>query len=377
MRFGRALHDMTCTGIFVMLFGTVHAETWRWHKPDWVPDPVVPTDNPMSEAKVELGRYLFYDKRLSADGTMACATCHQQEKAFTDGRALSTGVHGGPGVRSAMTLTNVAYLPVLTWANPNIKRLEQQMLIPLFGDNPVELGMGGKEKELFARLAADPKYPGMFRKAFPDEREAINLSTITKAIASFERTLLSFSSPYDRYKYGRDKGALSDAAKRGEALFFGEDLECSHCHGSFNFTDNMQHARLAFPEVGFHNTGLYNEDGRGAYRADNHGIREVTGNAQDEGKFRTPTLRNIVVTAPYMHDGSLSTLRDVILKHYAVKGKAVTDGRPPNPLRDPLIEGFNISDAQANDLMSFLESLTDEDFLRNPAYSNPFATTKK
>lgn len=354
-------------------FGASGATAYRWDKPDWVPDPVVPKDNPMSAAKVELGRHLFYDKRLSLDKKMACATCHQQDKAFTDGKALSPGVNGENGVRSAMMLANVAYLPVLTWANPNQKQLEKQMLVPIFGINPTELGMEGKEKELFARLSADPRYRVMFKQAFPQEKGAINLSSITKSIASFERSLLSFNSPYDHYKYGGEQQAISDAAKRGEKLFFGEELECSHCHGGFNFTDNIQHKRMAYPEVGFHNTGLYNVDGKGAYPKDNPGIRAVTGDATDEGKFRTPILRNIAVTAPYMHDGSLPTLRDVIRKHYAVKGKAASDGQSPSPLRDSLIEGFKVSDEDVEDLVAFLESLTDTNFLAERKFSDPFA----
>lgn len=372
MQIKSTLQGMALVAGCLLLLGAGGSTAYHWNKPAWVPDPVVPKDNPMSEAKVELGRQLFYDKRLSSNNTMACATCHKQSKAFTDGKPLSPGVNGVDGVRSAMMLANVAYLPVLTWANPNQKLLEKQMLLPIFGNNPIELGMEDKEKELFARLGDDSSYLAMFKKAFPEEKGTINLSTITKAIACFERTLLSFNSPYDRYKYGGQPQAISAAAKRGEALFFGEDLECSHCHGGFNFTDNIQHTRLPFPEVGFHNTGMYNVDGKGMYRADNHGIREVTGDAADEGKFRTATLRNIAVTAPYMHDGSLPTLRDVISKHYAVKGKAVSDGQSPSPLRDSFIEGFKISDAEVDDLLAFLESLTDKEFLTDPKLSDPF-----
>ena len=373
----RAIHPIVkgaaVAAVLLMLAGAGKTTGYVWNKPGWVPDPVVPADNPMSEARVELGRHLFYDKRLSLNNTMACASCHKQEKAFTDGYALSPGVDKTDGVRSAMMLANVAYLPVLTWANPNVKHLEKQLLVPIFGENPTELGMIGKEQELFARIKTDARYPQMFRKAFPEVHGEISLATISKAIASFERTLLSFNSPYDRYKYGGQPQAISAAAKRGEALFFGEELECSHCHGGFNFTDNVQHSRLPFSEIGFHNTGLYNLDGKGSYRADNHGIREVTGDPADEGKFRTPTLRNIAVTAPYMHDGSIATLQDVIRKHYAVKGRAVSDGQSPNPLRDSFIEGFKVSDADVDDLVAFLESLTDKDFLTNPMFSDPFA----
>lgn len=373
MKTKAVLRSAATAGMCLLLLGAGGTTAYRWNKPDWVPDPVVPRDNPMSAAKVELGRHLFYDKRLSADGSMACATCHQQDKAFTDGKALSPGVDKKDGVRSAMMLANVAYLPVLTWANPTQKQLERQMLTPIFGINPTELGMEGREQELFARLRADAKYPAMFRSAFPKEKGAINLSTITKAIASFERALVSFDSPYDRYKYGRQPDAISESAKRGEALFFGEELECSHCHGGFTFNDNIQHARLPYPEIGFHNTGIYNQDGKGAYPADNPGIRAITGDAADEGKFRTASLRNIAVAAPYMHDGSIATLRDVIRKHYAVKGRAASNGQQPNPLRDNLIEGFAVSDADVDDLVAFLESLTDPGFLTNPKLSDPFA----
>lgn len=345
---------------------------FHWDKPAWVPDPVVPADNPMSDAKVTLGRHLFYDKRLSADNSMACATCHLQEKAFTDGKPLSPGVNGELGLRSAMSLTNVAYMPVLTWANPTQKSLERQMLTPIFGVDPVELGMEGREDELIKRLKGDGRYTAMFRSAYPSERGAVNLSTITKAIASFERTLISFESPYDKYKYGRQPDAIPAAAKRGESLFFGEELECSHCHGGFNFTDNVQHSRLAYPEFGFHNTGLYNLDGKGAYPARNAGIRTITGDPADEGKFRSPSLRNIAVTAPYMHDGSIPTLREVITTHYAIKGHAVASHGEPSPIRDSLIEGFKVSDSDVDDVIAFLETLTDPRFLTNPALSDPW-----
>jgi cytochrome c peroxidase len=199
-----------------------------------------------------------------------------------------------------------------------------------------------------------------------------SLSTVTQALAAFERTLLSFNSPYDRYKYGGQQGALSRAAKRGEALFFSEKMECYHCHGGFTFSDNIKHARLAYPEKGFHNTGLYNEDGKGAYPAGHEGIAEFTGRDGDMGKFRTPSLRNVALTAPYMHDGSIDTLEEVIRTHYAKQGHAVHDGKPANPLRSPFIVGFTISDEEVRDVIEFLKSLTDERFVKNPKFSNPW-----
>jgi cytochrome c peroxidase len=350
---------------------------FNWSLPSWVPEPSVPEDNPMSAAKVELGRHLFYDRRLSADQTMSCASCHQQDKAFTDGLAVSKGVTGEKSARSAMSLANVAYLPVLTWANPQLSSLEVQSLIPLFGEHPVEMGMAGKEQELFSRLRSDATYLRLFTQAFPkDAREGAeslySLSTLTKALASFQRSLLSFDSPYDRYKYGGQKTAMSTAALRGEALFFGEKMECYHCHGGFNFTDNIRHSKLPLAERGFHNTGLFNKDGRGAYPQNNPGIREFTGDPGDEGKFRTPSLRNVALTAPYMHDGSIATLEQVIREHYALAGKAASGPNGASPIRSSLIAGFEVTDQEVKDLTAFLQSLTDQSFIRNPKHADPW-----
>jgi cytochrome c peroxidase len=355
----------------------VAAQTYQWDIPAWVPAPVVPDDNPMSDKKVELGRHLFYDKRLSADQTMSCATCHHQDKAFTDGRRFAKGISGQQAIRNAMSLTNVAYLPVLTWSNPLLTSMEAQALIPLFGEHPVEMGMAGKEALLFERLKTEPVYQGLFREAFPKEArrgeaELYSLSTVTKALASFQRRLLSFDSPYDRFRYGGDQAALSPQAKRGEALFFGEKMECYHCHGGLNFTDNIKHARLPFPELGFHNTGLYNVDRKGAYPKGQTGIEELTGAASDMGKFRTPTLRNIAKTAPYMHDGSELTLAGVIRNHYARAGRAGGQTSGPNPMRSELLVGFQVSEQEVQDLIAFLHALTDEGFLKDERLSDPW-----
>jgi cytochrome c peroxidase len=324
----------------------------------------------MTDGKVELGRGLFYDKRLSRDGSLSCATCHQQARAFTDGKPVHVGVNGEPGARNAMTLTNVAFFPTYTWANPLLTSLERQMQVPLFGDHPIEMGMTGQEAQLIAALSADPDYRRQFSLAFPGDKDPVTLSNLYKAIAAFERTLLSFGSPYDRYKHG-EPNAISASAKRGEALFFGERLECYHCHGGVNLTDNHIQQGQAIAEKGFHNTGLYNEDGLGGYKKWDHGLRDVTGNEDDEGAFRTPTLRNVAVTAPYMHDGSIATLEQVIRKHYAVKGRAALGPNGANPLRSEFIEGFHLTDLESQDLIAFLRSLTDESFLNNPHFSDP------
>lgn len=350
---------------------------YHWRIPDWLPPPLVPTDNPMSEAKVELGRRLFYDKRLSSDGSVACASCHEQSRGFSDGRVAPFGVTGVLHPRNAMTLANVAYFPVLTWANPLLKRLETQALLPMFGESPPEMNMGGRERELFARLASDPVYTKLFGEAFPERNGMIDLGTVTKALAAFERTLISANAPYDRFRYGGDKNAISTAAKRGEQLFFSEKLECFHCHGGVHLTDNLVHSRKPLAEFGFHNNSLYNIGDNGAYPKDNTGLIEHTGRAEDMGRFRTPSLRNIAVSGPYMHDGSIADLRGV-LAHYSSGGRTIAGGPfagvgADSPLKSPFIPGFKLNEQDEADLLAFLESLTDREFLSDPRFSNPWA----
>ena len=350
------------------------ARPWVWALPGNLPPPPVPADVPMTDALVDLGRHLFYDARLSADGTVACASCHQQELAFSDGRALAIGIHGEVGHRNSPALANVGYLPTLTWVNPHFDTLEFQALVPLFGADPDEMGNAGQEDALFARLAADPYYQTAFARAFPD-RPAPDLFTITRALAAFQRTLVSFDAPYDRAQRG-DPAAMTDAARRGQELFFDHRFECYHCHAAPLFSDNLQTARMAFPEVAYHNTGLYNIGGTGAYPARGIGLAEFTGRPEDMGRFRTPSLRNVALTAPYMHDGSIATLREV-LDHYAAGGRTIAEGPhagdgSQNPFRDPLIVGFTASEDEINDLIAFLESLTDQGFLTDPAFADPW-----
>lgn len=348
---------------------------FAWALPEWMPAPPVPDDNPMSTAKVEIGRHLFYDARLSADRTIACASCHVQGLAFTDGRPTSVGAHGVVGPRNVPSIANAGYFPTLTWANPNFTRIELQVLAPLFGTEPLEMGSGGREDEIFARLAADPYYAGAFPLAFPD-RPQPDLFTVTRALGAFVRTIVSLDSPFDRALYGRDGTAVPEAAKRGLALFFDHRLECYHCHSGVLFTDTVQASTMPYPEIAWHNTGLYNLDGAGAYPPGGHGLHTFTGKPEDMGRFRTPSLRNVAVTAPYMHDGSIETLEDVI-RHYAAAGRTITEGPhagigSENPNLDGFMVGFYASDADIADLVAFLESLTDESLLTNPAYADPW-----
>ncbi|HEY0713216.1 MAG TPA: MbnH family di-heme enzyme, partial [Polyangia bacterium] len=334
---------------------------YAWVLPKGFPVPEVPADNPMSAAKVELGRHLFYDARLSMNQTQSCASCHKQAQAFTDGRATGLGSTGEPHTRGSMSLANIAYATTLTWANPLLRTLEAQAAVPLFGDRPVELGMLGQEAELIARVTAEPRYPELFSKAFPSEPAPITVPNVLRALSTFQRTLISGNSPYDRYLHG-DAAAISASAKRGEALFNSERLECFHCHVGFNLQDSVNYVGKGFPEIAFHNTGLYNVDGKGGYPAPNRGILELTGRAEDMGRFRVPTLRNIAVTAPYMHDGSIATLSEV-LDHYAAAGRTISSG--PNagvgstsPLKSTLMIGFTLTAEERADVIAFLESLT-------------------
>ena len=184
--------------------------------PSWAPKPLEPAANPTTAAKADLGRHLFYDTRLSLDGSMSCASCHEQARAFTDGRAVATGVTGQTTPRNAMSLANVAYFPVLTWSNPLLHHLEQQALVPLIGQDPVELGLAGAEEKMVERLSAEPIYKRLFAEAFPEAGGEISLATVVRALSAFQRTIVSMRSPYDRYRYEGDVDAVSDAAIRGE-----------------------------------------------------------------------------------------------------------------------------------------------------------------
>jgi cytochrome c peroxidase len=336
---------------------------FHWNIPTKVPPPIAPENNPMSAEKVELGRYLFYEKKLSSTGEMSCATCHNQKLAFTDGRSVAIGTTGAAHPRNTMSLTNVAYNATLTWANPKMTQLEAQALVPMFGTHPVEMGLTNGAPELLDRLRQDPDYRRRFSAAFGASE--INWQTVTRAIAAFERNLTSFDSPYDRYRYGHDKNAISAAAQRGEEVFLSAKLQCFRCHGGFNFSDGTKHSRSRPSTTPFHNTGLYNINNKGAYPETNTGLYEITHESSDMGRFKTPTLRNIALTAPYMHDGSVATLADAI-EHYRLGGRG-----GQSPLKSPFVSGFRLSDREKSDLLAFLNSLTDETFINNPRLSDP------
>jgi cytochrome c peroxidase len=367
---------LALTLALVALLGGCGSDSYELDLPRGFPEPRVPADNPLSEAKIELGRFLFYDVRLSANQTQSCGSCHRQELAFTDGLPHAVGSTGEHTARGSMALGNVAYAATLNWANQAVVALETQARIPLFGVEPVELGLGGMEQVMEQRLRADPMYPAMFAEAFPAEEDPITVQNVLRALASFERALITGDSPYDRFQAG-DTAALSESARRGMELFFSEKVECFHCHGGFNLSGSVDHEGNFFDQSLFANNGLYNVDGIGGYPAGNTGLFEMTGDRLDMGRFKPPTLRNIALTAPYMHDGSLATLEEVI-DHYARGGTLTPDG--PNagdgrlsPLKNGFISGFVLSEQERADLLAFLNALTDEGFVTDPRFSDPFS----
>lgn len=362
-------------------------ERFEFALPPGVQAPLQSADNPISRAKVELGRRLFWDRRLSADGTLACASCHRPELAFSDGLVVARGLAGTPLPRNTPSLANVAYFSAYTWANPRLSALEGQALVPLLASTPPELGVANMMPAVHARLRASPDYLARFQAAFPDSAEPVSTATIIAALASFERTLLSFSSPYDSY-LGGDEHALSDAATRGKRLFESARLRCSSCHTGRLLTDAAPEIETRSPAVQiaeptaspFHNVGLYDVAGRGLYPRDNPGLYEFTRRPTDMGRFRTPSLRNVALTAPYMHDGSIATL-DGVLDHYAAGGRTLVAGTyagvgAHSAYKDPRITGFVLRADERADLLAFLASLSDPDFGKNPSFADPFTSVQ-
>ena len=336
----------------------------------------------MTVEKVELGRHLFYDTNLSANRQQSCASCHIQKHAFAEPLDTSLGSTGQQHRRNSPALVNIAYNKTLTWAHDGLTSIEQQLLLPMFGESPVELGITGFEQQVLARFET-PEYKALFKKAFPEEEHSDamqirDFDLIVKALASFVRSLVSLNSPFDRYAYHGEDDAISESALRGMKLFFSEKLECHHCHGGFNFTQSTSHEQQLIDRRPFHNTGLYNvkyEEAGAGYPELDIGLAEISTLAKDNGRFRSPTLRNVEVSAPYMHDGSIATLSEV-LDFYAAggrnieTGKLAGDGRE-NKLKSPFLKGFEMSVQDKEDLLAFLTSLTDPAFLTNPDHAAP------
>lgn len=373
IRIGSLAACLVCALVCV---GCGKPDEYGWHIPEGFPRPSVPESNPMTSAKVALGRYFFHDERLSGNGEQACASCHRPEHAFSEPRARAVGSTGGLNRRNTLALVNVAYNDTLMWAHPGLRTIEQQLLIPMFGDNPVELGIAGREDEVLARFRDDPVYQELFADAFP-RQESLEFTHVVDALACFVRSLVSFESPFDQYAYAGQDDALDAEALNGLQHFFSEKFECHHCHGGFNFTQSSTHESVAILDIAFHNTGLYNLGGQNAYPAYDQGLYDLTGDLPDRGKFRAPTLRNIALTAPYMHDGSLADL-GAVLDFYADGGRNVEsgelagDGRA-NAYKSQFVRGFEMTPNERAELLAFLHALTDTTFVTRPEYLSPFA----
>jgi cytochrome c peroxidase len=299
-----------------------------------LPAEPIPPDNPPTAETVALGRRLFYDTRLSADGSIACASCHDPGRGFTDGQAVAKGIRGQKGSRSAPSLLNAAYYPVEFW-DGRASSLEDQAGGPMA--NPIEMGV--PHDVSVRKLKADPSYGPLFEKAFG--RGSITLDKIEKCLASFERTLVSGDSPFDRYEYGHDPRAMSAAAIRGLAAFRDPARgNCVACH-----LIGKDYALLT--DGKFHNIGV-GVDPTGELT--DLGRYSQTKVETDRAAFKTPTLRNVALTAPYMHDGSEKTLREVV-DYYA-------GGANSNPELDPAIQRIHLTAQDRADLIAFLEALT-------------------
>ena len=315
-----------------MVYGATSQVSYRPEMPLGLDDEAfkVPADNPITKEKVELGRFLFFDKRLSANNTIACASCHIPALAFTDGQPVSTGINSQQGGRSAPTAINRGFSTAQFW-DGRAATLEDQSIGPFA--NLIEHGFASHD-ELIKKINSIKGYKKLFSDVYGKKK--LTKENVGRAIAAFQRTLISGNSPFDRFDYDGDQKAISESAKRGKNLFF-DKARCNLCHMGTNFSDEK-----------FHNIGIGWDDSDtldlGRYR--------VSKNEKDLGAFKTPTLREITKTAPYMHDGRFATLEDVI-KHY-------NKGGVKNPFLDNQVIPLNLSDSEIKDLLSMLRSLEGE-----------------
>ena len=306
---------------------------YKLQVPKGFPAPKIPEENQLTLARVELGKRLFYDPIMSRDSTVSCATCHKPHLAFTDGLTTSKGVQGRRVSRNAPTLTNVAYQDSGLLADRGVPSLEMQILVPVQEHAEFDFDL----YLIAERMKHNAEYQALSQEAYGKSPDPY---VITRSIASFERILISGNSKYDQFRLG-DEAALNAEEKRGMNLFF-NTLNCSKCHSGFNFTT----LELA-------NNGLYPT----SYPLDSGKMR-LTRLEDDRDMFKVPTLRNIDLTAPYMHDGSIPTLEEVI-EHY-------DDGGHDHKNKSPLITPLNLTTRQKDELVAFLRTLTDDEFVRNP-----------
>jgi cytochrome c peroxidase len=297
----------------------------------------------MSAAKVQLGERLFFEPRLSLTGRYSCASCHDPARSFSDGRRVAEGATGALLPHNALALVNIAYNVSFGWTKPRVRSLEAQMLEPLLNRHPVELGLAGREAAVCAQLALDPAYTTAFAAAYPPAAtgspaadSGVTFERIVKAIAAFERTLISGDSPFDHYVFAGEHAALSEPAKRGMALFFSARVGCAGCHSGFNFAGNWRDAQGATGTPSFARNGI--------------GTRAM----------RVPSLRNVALTAPYMHDGRFATLEEVLAHYSEIAARARAHGLRP----DRRLPRAALTATEQRELIAFLDSLTDESFVR-------------
>ena len=319
--------------------------------PDYFPRIESPEDNPLTFDGIRLGQHLFYDPILSGDSTQSCASCHFPEQAFTDGKAVSIGIDGIAGKKSSMSLVNLAFINSGFFWDGRSPNLEHQAALPVEDEIELHNDWGDVEN----KLRKHEDYPALFRKAFGIKNTIeISKDLATKAIAQFERIIISADSKYDRVQQGLEQ--YTDLELMGEGLFFDDDpdlpdAECSHCHNAPMMTSDD-----------FFNNGLQEGDGNLQFPDNARGL--ITGNIADNGKFKATTLRNITLTAPYMHDGRFETL-DEVLEHY-------NSGGHPSLNKDPLIRDLKLSPIHLEALKAYMNTFTDTSYLQNPLVINPF-----
>jgi cytochrome c peroxidase len=359
--------------LFAIIWGV---SLWAGQTPLGLPPVPIPPDNPQSPEKIELGKRLFEDKGFSADGTVSCATCHDPAKAFADGLPAAEGIKKLKGTRNSPTVANAAYYEIQFWDGRR-STLEEQAKDPFL--NPIEHGLTS-HGQIIETVQKDPSYPAEFRRVFGIEPKDITIDHVVKAIASFERTLIFGDSPFDRYLYGGDKTALSESAIRGLEIYRTKG-RCQDCHtiGQTNatFTDNKFHNigvgfKRIQPKVmqianAFRKAKQQGQDIDKTILGDQEvselGRFVVTLRPSDIGAFKTSTLRNIAVTAPYMHDGSLQTLEEVI--------EIYDKGGESNPFLDSGIRPLNLTAQEKADLLALMNSLT------SPQFANIVPSKKK
>lgn len=322
--------------------------------------------------QIEIGHALFFDKNLSVNHSRSCASCHDPHYAFTDGYRTSITPRGEPLKHNAPSLLNTQSFAFYDWDNLHARNYESQMNRPLFNRHPMEMGLD-EHWDSFKQYVCKTKYYSERLSPLMDDPETdLTPSFIKTCLTQYLEQIKSRNAPIDHYLAGNEH-AISLRAKRGLKLFMGNKLKCGRCHMLPDFTSNT---RSENPDSIFFNTGLYNMKNTQGYPEEDNGIRKYTKNPDDDGKFRVPGLRNVMLTAPYMHDGSVATIQEV-LEIYKKGGRVISSGPytgdgATHPSKDPRISGFRLSKNEERDVILFLESLTDTSYLQKEIFLNPF-----